>query len=654
MVERRSEGNRTLPGEDHHQHVVFPHVARDALQLVSSVGLHIFRADGLMISLQVTAQDADGVGMGMVGDAATQRHSQAGHVLHPMVEAGLELRLSRNGHVDAPDGVHRHRAAYHRDLPVQAVEQADQHRPEEELRGGALHVEPHHELGIVVLLHAVDDAVGQVRGQPHLRAHLHIGRRSDGRSRLEQFHALLAGLLVVVEHHVDGAHRLFGLVFPHQQGDVDQIVHRVGIGQGNQRGLLVQRAPLVDGAVLQSQLPGRHFGDERTDHARDEYQQDRPVQHVLVQQALTRGQDDVVAHQHRGQRGRRLRVAQAVHEFTLQHRHPEYLLRHPCGNPLARKGHRDHHGRHLQRLARAQQHAHVDDHPHPDEEIGNEEGIAHELQMMHQRSAPGNKAVEHQAGQESSKDAFHPDEFHQPGAQEHHAQHEYELKDRVVVAAEEAAGYAGEGINNEKGQEHELRQQEGHVPTAESFFAEHARNEGQHQERQRVGHNRAAHGDAHAAVARHTVTNHDGIGYQGVGGVHAGQQHRGHQTVFQQEHVAHHAHSQRDDEGRKPQRQRLPADALHVLHVHLQAGEEHDVVQPHVAEKLETAVAVEHVQPVRSDEHASQNHAYNMRDAQLPQQYGRKQDDAQYQKEYPSGIRYGKICRQIGHLHERL
>ena len=147
--------------------------------------------------------------------------------------------------------------------------------------------------------------------------------------------------------------------------------------------------------LLHRNLPRRTLRDEGTDDAGHQNQQHGAVQHIVVQQAFAAGQDDVVAHQHRRQRCRRLRIAQPVHQVPFDAAHPVNLLRQPAGNPLARQGNGNHHARHLQRVAVAEDDMHVYQHPHAYQEIGNEKRVAHKLQVVHQRRDVRNQAVQH-------------------------------------------------------------------------------------------------------------------------------------------------------------------------------------------------------------------------------------------------------------------
>ena len=68
----------------------------------------------------------------------------------------------------------------------------------------------------------------------------------------------------------------------------------------------------------------------------------------------------------------------------------------------------------------------------------------------------------------------------------------------------------------------DFQQKHNAEPTSVHLLTEHARDESQYQQGQRIGHNSSPHRNTHAAVTRHPVSNHDRIGYQGVRGIHTG------------------------------------------------------------------------------------------------------------------------------------
>ena len=172
------------------------------------------------------------------------------------------------------------------------------------------------------------------------------------------------------------------------------------------------------------------------------------------------------------------------------------------------------------------------------------------------------------------------------------------------------------------------------------MLLKHTAHHGKHQQRERVGHYGAAHRYAHTVEPRQAVAQHNGVGYQRVRGIHGGHQHRSGRTIAQHR-VGGIANAHRYDKTEQTERGGAPLDALHVLQVHLERGKEHDVVKPHLAKQLKAGVALKHTEPVGADEHAGKYHAHYRGHAQLVEQHGRKEYDAQHNEEYP-----GRVCYQ--------
>ena len=85
---------------------------------------------------------------------------------------------------------------------------------------------------------------------------------------------------------------------------------------------------------------------------------------------------------------------------------------------------------------------------------------------------------------------------------------------------------------------------------------------------------------------------------------------------------------------------------LHALDVHLQSGEEHDVIESYASEELEGAVALQNVQAELPDEHTCQYHANDMRNPEFTHDDRGKQDDEQHHEEDERGVGDGEICGQ--------
>ena len=130
-------------------------------------------------------------------------------------------------------------------------------------------------------------------------------------------------------------------------------------------------------------------------------------------------------------------------------------------------------------------------------------------------------------------------------------------------------------------------------------------------------------------------------------GIHTGQQDGSDEAVLEQKHIGHHTDADGDDESQQAQRHSLAAVLLEVGHIHLQPRQKHDVIHTYLAEKLETAVAHQDVEAVLTDGQSGQNHADDVRDAQLGQQDRRKQNDEQYKEENPCRVGYGKFQTEV-------
>ena len=295
-----------------------------------------------------------------------------------------------------------------------------------------------------------------------------------------------------------------------------------------------------------------------------------------------------------------------------------------------------------------QERLHVDNHAHADKKIGDEQGIAHKLQMNHQRRRGRNEAVEHDAHQEGPENALDTHKLHEARTQKDEGQHENKLGHGVVVAAEKPAAQARKRIDDDQAQGHHLEQEPEPVEPRDVLL-EHAAHHGQHEQHERVGHDGAAHGDAHAAPPRQAVAQHDGIGHERVRGVHGCHQHRGRHAATQHPIVGSKAQKHRQSERQQAHREGPAAYLLDVLHVHLKAGQKHDVVEPHLAEELKTGVAREQVRGVGPYQHAGPDHAHHRRYAQALQEHRSEQDDAEHDEENPRGIRDGKILRKLVH-----
>ena len=168
---------------------------------------------------------------------------------------------------------------------------------------------------------------------------------------------------------------------------------------------------------------------------------------------------------------------------------------------------------------------------------------------------------------------------------------------------------------------------------------------GQHHQCDKESQHGGAHAQGHAAVALQAVAHGDGVGYQCVGSHDAAEQQRGGGRIVQ----AHRGHGVGDGHGNEcgedSEDEKLAGVFLQSLHVHLQAGKEHNIVHAHFAEELEGVVAHQDVESVLAHEHTRQHHTYDMRYAQLAHDDGGKQDDAQHHKKHQCGVGDGEVGR---------
>ena len=145
-------------------------------------------------------------------------------------------------------------------------------------------------------------------------------------------------------------------------------------------------------------------------------------------------------------------------------------------------------------------------------------------------------------------------------------------------------------------------------------------------------------------MALQAVAADDGVGDEGVRGHDAAQQEGGRGRIAEQGG----GHDEGQDEGHEAREQsedkELPRVALHALQVHLQSGEEHNVVEAHAAEDLKRDVALQDVESVFSDGDTGQHHSDDVGDAQLAHDDRRKQDNHQHHEEDHRGVGNGEIC----------
>ena len=290
------------------------------------------------------------------------------------------------------------------------------------------------------------------------------------------------------------------------------------------------------------------------------------------------------------------------------------------------------------------QQAKVDDHAYADEEVWNEQGIAYELETRHQGTGLGDEAVHYQASKEGSEQSVEPHHLGKRGAKEHERQDEDVLHDAVLIATQEPAADAGKGKDDEDDIERTAQAEE-HPRQPRRIGALTAHQNGQDKQGCKQGKGCCHDADDHDTVTAETVAPHYGIGDERMAGIDAGQQDTGRKLVVQEPDTRGDAHHEGDGKGEHPEAQSVAPILLHAAHLQLQAGQEHDVVDADLPEELEGTVVRQQVQPVLPHQHACHDEPYDGRNAQLPQQQRRKQDDAQHHREDPSRVR-DEGCRR--------
>ncbi|CDF22347.1 unknown [Prevotella sp. CAG:617] len=159
-------------------------------------------------------------------------------------------------------------------------------------------------LGGVGFEHGVVNTADYVDRPPALRLQGHVGRGCYLDGLFQLAHAVAACLGPVFQHHVQGHGRNALVGALQHDTQLYEVVYHVGVGQGNEHlaqvGHLVGRSAL---GIHQGQLARGAVGEHRTDEAGEENEHHGTVEHRIVQQRRTVGQDDFVTDQGHGQRG---------------------------------------------------------------------------------------------------------------------------------------------------------------------------------------------------------------------------------------------------------------------------------------------------------------------------------------------------------------
>ena len=77
---------------------------------------------------------------------------------------------------------------------------------------------------------------------------------------------------------------------------------------------------------------------------------------------------------------------------------------------------------------------------------------------------------------------------------------------------------------------------------------------------------------------------------------------------------------------------------LHTFHVHLQSGQEHNIVETYPTKKFERVVADQNIKTILTDGDTRQNHANDMRNSKFTHHDRSKQNDHQHHKKDKSWV----------------
>ena len=173
----------------------------------------------------------------------------------------------------------------------------------------------------------------------------------------------------------------------------------------------------------------------------------------------------------------------------------------------------------------------------------------------------------------------------------------------------------------------------------------------QHDERYQERKHAGTHAQRNARFLLQTISGNDRVGYQGIGSHDAAQQKRCPGGIVQQPD----AHAEGEEEGNEAGEQTIDDEPrfvfLHTLHVHLQGGEEHNVVESHLAEQLERCISFQDVQSVFTHEDTRQHHSDDMRNSEFTHDDRGKEDDEEHYEEDQRRVGNWKIFCNIQHRH---
>ena len=101
--------------------------------------------------------------------------------------------------------------------------------------------------------------------------------------------------------------------------------------------------------------------------------------------------------------------------------------------------------------------------------------------------------------------------------------------------------------------------------------------------------------------------------------------------------------NQRHKTGEQAKNQELSGFALDTFHIHLETGQEHDVIKTDASEDLEGDVAFQNVQTIFANDDTRQYHANDVRNAQFTHDNRRKKNNHQHDEENHRGVCYWEI-----------
>ena len=109
-------------------------------------------------------------------------------------------------------------------------------------------------------------------------------------------------------------------------------------------------------------------------------------------------------------------------------------------------------------------------------------------------------------------------------------------------------------------------------------------------------------------------------------------------------------HAQGDKAGQKSEDQELVRFLFDAFRVHLQSGEEHDIIKAHASQDLERHVTFENVETIMADDDTCQHHADDVGDAQFTHDDRGEENDEQHHEEDQRGVGNGEICCHQSHF----